>query len=251
MRLSSPTSERWRSGSPPCPFHVRPLGRRVGRRQILTATNPRTAGITSDACHRKCNGRDATPHYGTPNALHSGVSRLLSATAASLVDRFTPRSRLRACSIIASISLRDQSAARAVVSVDGMAIVVTLDDVLHDRRMTLTELGDRVGLTLANLSILKTGKARAIRFSTLEAICGRALVSARRHPAACAGAGRSEATGGGRRDIQVIPAASRTAVITSWSDGKPDASFCATQRPSTQTVNSPRPPSIRRGDAPV
>ena len=52
-----------------------------------------------------------------------------------------------------------------------MAIVVTLDDVLHERRMTLTELGDRVGLTLANLSILKTGKARAIRFSTLEAIC--------------------------------------------------------------------------------
>ena len=53
-----------------------------------------------------------------------------------------------------------------------MAIVVKLDDVLHDRRMTLTELGDRVGMTLANLSILKTGKARAIRFSTLEAICG-------------------------------------------------------------------------------
>ncbi|HEX6792184.1 MAG TPA: helix-turn-helix transcriptional regulator [Candidatus Krumholzibacteria bacterium] len=52
-----------------------------------------------------------------------------------------------------------------------MAIVVTLDDVLHDRRITLTELADRVGMTLANLSILKTGKARAIRFSTLEAIC--------------------------------------------------------------------------------
>jgi putative transcriptional regulator len=52
-----------------------------------------------------------------------------------------------------------------------MAIVVTLDDVLHDRRMTLTELADRIGITLANLSILKTGKARAIRFSTLEAIC--------------------------------------------------------------------------------
>ena len=52
-----------------------------------------------------------------------------------------------------------------------MAIVVMLDDVLHDRRMTLTELADRIGLTLANLSILKTGKARAIRFSTLEAIC--------------------------------------------------------------------------------
>ena len=52
-----------------------------------------------------------------------------------------------------------------------MAIVVKLDDLLHDRRMTLTDLADRVGMTLANLSILKTGKARAIRFSTLEAIC--------------------------------------------------------------------------------
>src|SRR5262249_32425665 len=52
-----------------------------------------------------------------------------------------------------------------------MPIVVMLDDMLHDRRMTLTELADRVGITLANLSILKTGKARAIRFSTLEAIC--------------------------------------------------------------------------------
>ena len=52
-----------------------------------------------------------------------------------------------------------------------MAIVVKLDDMLHDRRMTLTELAERVGMTLANLSILKTGKARAIRFSTLEAIC--------------------------------------------------------------------------------
>ena len=52
-----------------------------------------------------------------------------------------------------------------------MAIVVKLDDLLHDRRMTLTELADRVDLTLANLSILKTGKARAIRFSTLDAIC--------------------------------------------------------------------------------
>ncbi len=52
-----------------------------------------------------------------------------------------------------------------------MAILVTLDDVLHDRRMTLTELGERIDITLANLSILKTGKARAIRFSTLAAIC--------------------------------------------------------------------------------
>lgn len=50
-------------------------------------------------------------------------------------------------------------------------IVVRLDDLLHARRMTLTELADRIGITLANLSILKTGKARAIRFSTLEAIC--------------------------------------------------------------------------------
>jgi putative transcriptional regulator len=53
-----------------------------------------------------------------------------------------------------------------------MAITVKLDELLHDRRMTLTELAGRVDITLANLSILKTGKARAIRFSTLEAICG-------------------------------------------------------------------------------
>jgi putative transcriptional regulator len=52
-----------------------------------------------------------------------------------------------------------------------MAIAVKLDDLLHDRRMTLTELAERIDITLANLSILKTGKARAIRFSTLEAIC--------------------------------------------------------------------------------
>ena len=52
-----------------------------------------------------------------------------------------------------------------------MAIVVKLDELLYQRRMTLTDLADRIGLTLANLSILKTGKARAIRFSTLEAIC--------------------------------------------------------------------------------
>ena len=52
-----------------------------------------------------------------------------------------------------------------------MPIVVKLDDMLHARRMTLTELADRIGITLANLSILKTGKARAVRFSTLEAIC--------------------------------------------------------------------------------
>ena len=52
-----------------------------------------------------------------------------------------------------------------------MSIIVKLDDMLHERRMTLTELSEKIGLTLANLSILKTGKARAIRFSTLEAIC--------------------------------------------------------------------------------
>lgn len=52
-----------------------------------------------------------------------------------------------------------------------MAIVVKLDELLHARRMTLTELAERIDITLANLSILKTGKARAIRFSTLEAIC--------------------------------------------------------------------------------
>jgi putative transcriptional regulator len=52
-----------------------------------------------------------------------------------------------------------------------MAIAVKLDDLLHARRMTLTELAERVGITIVNLSILKTGKARAIRFSTLEAIC--------------------------------------------------------------------------------
>ncbi|HEY2864449.1 MAG TPA: helix-turn-helix transcriptional regulator [Casimicrobiaceae bacterium] len=52
-----------------------------------------------------------------------------------------------------------------------MAIVVKLDDVLYARRMTLTELAERVSITIVNLSILKTGKARAIRFSTLDAIC--------------------------------------------------------------------------------
>lgn len=52
-----------------------------------------------------------------------------------------------------------------------MAIVVKLDELLHERRMTLTALAERIDITLANLSILKTGKARAIRFSTLEALC--------------------------------------------------------------------------------
>ncbi len=50
-------------------------------------------------------------------------------------------------------------------------IQVKLDDILHARRMTLTELAERVGITIVNLSILKTGKAKAIRFSTLDAIC--------------------------------------------------------------------------------
>jgi putative transcriptional regulator len=50
-------------------------------------------------------------------------------------------------------------------------IVIRLDELLHARRMTLTELAARIDITLANLSILKTGKAKAIRFSTLEAIC--------------------------------------------------------------------------------
>jgi len=52
-----------------------------------------------------------------------------------------------------------------------MAILVRLDDKLHERRTTLTELAARVDITVANLSILKTGKAKAIRFSTLDAIC--------------------------------------------------------------------------------
>ncbi len=54
---------------------------------------------------------------------------------------------------------------------DSSAITVHLDEVLADRGMTMTELAERVGLTMANMSILKTGKAKAIRFSTLSAIC--------------------------------------------------------------------------------
>ena len=52
-----------------------------------------------------------------------------------------------------------------------MAIIVNLDVMMAKRKMSLNELSDKVGLTLSNLSILKTGKAKAIRFSTLEAIC--------------------------------------------------------------------------------
>ena len=53
-----------------------------------------------------------------------------------------------------------------------MVITVKLDDLLYARRMTLTDLAEKVGITWANLSVLKTGKAKAIRFSTLAAICG-------------------------------------------------------------------------------
>ena len=52
-----------------------------------------------------------------------------------------------------------------------MRIAVRLDELLRQRRMSLTELADTVGITIANLSILKTGKAKAVRFSTLVAIC--------------------------------------------------------------------------------
>lgn len=55
-----------------------------------------------------------------------------------------------------------------------MGIIINIDVMLAKRKMSVTELTDRVGITMANLSILKNGKAKAIRFSTLEAIC-RAL----------------------------------------------------------------------------
>lgn len=55
-----------------------------------------------------------------------------------------------------------------------MAIIVKLEEILYARRITLTELSERIGITLPNLSVLKTGKARAVRFTTLDAIC-RAL----------------------------------------------------------------------------
>src|SRR6059036_3073208 len=68
-------------------------------------------------------------------------------------------------------SRKARSCAKTSKGRSDMAIAVKLDDILHDRRMTLSELADRIGMALANLSILKTGKARAIRFSTLDAIC--------------------------------------------------------------------------------
>lgn len=52
-----------------------------------------------------------------------------------------------------------------------MPVIVKLEALLLERRMTMTELAERIDLTLANLSILKTGKARAVRFSTLDALC--------------------------------------------------------------------------------
>lgn len=52
-----------------------------------------------------------------------------------------------------------------------MAIIVNIDVMLARRKMSVTELAEKVGITLANISVLKNGKARAIRFSTLEAIC--------------------------------------------------------------------------------
>lgn len=52
-----------------------------------------------------------------------------------------------------------------------MAIIIRLDRMMSDRKISLNELSNKVGITISNLSILKTGKAKAIRFSTLEAIC--------------------------------------------------------------------------------
>ena len=70
-----------------------------------------------------------------------------------------------------------------------MPIRVSLDRVLLERRMSLTELADRVGVTIANLSILKTGKARAVRFSTLDGPLPRARLPARRPAGLRSGAG--------------------------------------------------------------
>ena len=57
------------------------------------------------------------------------------------------------------------------MALSNKSIGVTLEEMLESRQMTMTELADRVGITMANMSILKNGKAKAIRFSTLEAIC--------------------------------------------------------------------------------
>ena len=54
---------------------------------------------------------------------------------------------------------------------DAMPIIINLDVMMAKRKISLSELAERIGLTLANLSILKTGKAKAVRFSTLESIC--------------------------------------------------------------------------------
>lgn len=61
---------------------------------------------------------------------------------------------------------------KTILQFDGnMAIIVNLDVMMAKRKMSLNELSEKVGLTLANLSVLKTGKAKAVRFSTLDAIC--------------------------------------------------------------------------------
>ena len=73
--------------------------------------------------------------------------------------------------MMAILKTKGASPAAEGEETEGTRIVVKLDDLLYERRMTLTELAERIGITLANLSILKTGKAKAIRFSTLEAIC--------------------------------------------------------------------------------
>src|SRR6185312_7236861 len=75
------------------------------------------------------------------------------------------------CSCSRASSPKARTCATTSKGPSEVGIEIKLDDLLHDRRMTLTELADRIDITLANLSILKTGKARAIRFSTLEAIC--------------------------------------------------------------------------------
>src|SRR5213078_224535 len=89
----------------------------------------------------------------------------MPASRSAAGSRYSSRSCWPAC------SRQARSCAKTLKGRCDMAIAVKLDDLLHDRRMTLTELADRVGMTLANLSILKTGKARAVRFSTLDAIC--------------------------------------------------------------------------------